>query len=147
MPPAQDVRRAAFAAFVRRVVEQARVQHDWTLTQIIDASRVGRSTFYRWLRGDWETEPHPAKVVAFCDAFDVPASAAFTILWPGKTDRPQLPEPAPMDPDIAVLQRRLRDPNTAERERYLIRETIRGLAARTSSTGRRPPEQDIDQAG
>jgi hypothetical protein len=37
------------------------------------------------------------------------------------------------DEDLLILARRLADPGTPERERYLIRETIRTLAARSTT--------------
>lgn len=98
---------------------------------------IGRSTVYRWKDGTWEQDPKGAAVKAFCDALDINPGAAYAILWPGKDDRPAPAEPLPTDPDIDTLLRRISDPNVPEEEKYLIRETIRSLAARVPGRGRR----------
>lgn len=99
-------------------------------------SGVGDSTIYRWRDGDWQRSPLADQVLAFCDALDIPFAAASSILWPSKGERPQATAPAPMDPDIQELARRLVDPNVPDQEKFLIRETIRSLAARTTRRGR-----------
>jgi hypothetical protein len=71
----------------------------------------------------------PDAVVAFCDALDIDPKHAFAILWPGKNDDAPPPEPAPLDRDIELLARRLRDPNVTEAEKVSIRGTIRFLGA------------------
>jgi transcriptional regulator with XRE-family HTH domain len=100
--------------------------------RILEETGVGKSTLYRWVRGDWTDDPEAAKVRDFCDGLDIPPSAAFLILWPSKSDRAPMVAPAPMDPDVEKVLRRLADPGVPDQEKYLIRETIRGLASRPS---------------
>jgi hypothetical protein len=140
---APDARRAQFALFVKRAVEHARTQRGWTVGQILEQAGAGlsRSTLYRWIRGDWKADPLPAQVVAFCDALDIPTAAAFTILWPGKSNRVQPTEPLQLNPDIETLARRINDPNISEQEKYMIREVLRSLAARGSRTAPRATEE------
>lgn len=122
MPPAPDTRHANFAEFVRRAVEVAQQDHDWTKDEIADRAGISRSTLYRWLRGDWRQDPQAKEVVAFADALDIPAERPFKILWPGKAQRAEVPEPLPFaDPDMAALARDLRDPNVPDEEKYHIR--------------------------
>lgn len=135
--PSPAVRRDAFARFVRRAVDRAKDTRNWTVKQIVDASvdetgkpRVGRSTIYRWMNGDWERAPLPEQIEGFCDALDIPPQAALVILWPGKGTRPVRPTPE-LDPDVELLLRRLEDPNVPAAEKYHIRETIKGLANRS----------------
>lgn len=135
-PAAPDARRAAFAAFVRRALDHAKTTRGWSVPRIADESRVGDSTIYRWRDGDWQRSPLADQVAAFCDALDIPRSAAWAILWPDRGARPKATEPAPMDPDVEVLLRRLVDPNVPTEEKFLIRETLRGLAARATRRGR-----------
>lgn len=107
---------------------------------VAKASGVGDSTIYRWRDGEWTRNPLAEQVVAFCDALGIPPSAAFSILWPGRSERPAEPEPMPLEPDLQTILRRLRDPDVPEREKFLIRETLRSLAARSPerpSRGRR----------
>lgn len=140
VPASADARRAAFSRFVERTLEHAKAERGWSVPKVAEASGVGDSTLYRWRDGDWKRSPQPEQVVAFCDALGIPPSAAFSILWPGQDDRPAEPEPLPLDPDLQTVLRRLRDPNVPEREKFLIRETLRSLAARSpeqSPKGRR----------
>lgn len=136
VPASQDARREAFAQFVRRALLHAKETRDWSVPKIAEASGVGDSTIYRWRDGNWRTSPQGDQVAAFCNALDIPTTAAFSILWPGKDEKPAGPVPMPIDPDFEVLLRRLADPNVPETEKYHIRETIRGLAARATRSGR-----------
>lgn len=134
--PAQDVRRAAFARFVQRVIRHVRTAKGWTIPDLAREAGIGDSTIYRWRDGDWKEDPKGGQVKAFCDAADVPTSAALSILWPSRDEKPAEPEPIALDPELETLARRLRDPNVPDAEKYLIRETIRGLAARSTKDGR-----------
>jgi hypothetical protein len=132
-----DVRRQAFAQFVKRATDQAKLARGWSVPRIAAESRgedgkprVSANTIYRWRRGDWETVPKPEQIEAFCDTLDIPTAAAFVILWPGRAGQAPVPEPLVTDPDFEVLQRRLNDPSVSEREKFHIRETIRTLALR-----------------
>lgn len=132
------VRRSKFAVFVRNALEGARIQRGWTIAQVIDETGVGKTTLYRWLNGNWVEDPEAGKVRDFCDGLDIPAEQAFRILWPSKVDRATPPEPAPMDPDVLVLLRRLADSNTNEQTKEFIRSSIRHLSGLADS---RPPER------
>lgn len=126
------MRRDAFAEFVKRALRQADESRGWSVPRVAAASGVGDSTIYRWRDGDWKRDPLAGQVAAFCNALDIPVKTAFDILWPGKDDRPAAPGPLPMDRDFEVLLRQLADPNVSDDEKFLIRETIRGLAARAA---------------
>lgn len=137
MPPSPEVRRVAFARWVERALHDAKINRGWTRTKVIEESGVRRTTLYRWLRGDWSDEPEAAKVRDFCDALDIPPMIPFMILWPGKRDRAPEPAPAPMDPDVELVLRRIADPTVPETEKYHIRETIRSLAVRNPRRAQR----------
>lgn len=125
-----DIRRDAFARFVTRVTDQAKISRGWSIPAIAKKSGVGVNTIYRWKRGEWTVSPDADLVEKFCDALDIPTEAAFSLLWPGKTGRRTAPEPVPSDPDVDTLLRKLNDRSVSESEKYLIREMIRSLAAR-----------------
>lgn len=129
-PPSLQARRTAFARWVERALHDAKATRGWSQRRVLEESGVGRTTLHRWLKGDWIEDPEAAKVRDFADALDIPVAIPFAILWPGKRDKAPRPEPAPMDPDLIELARRIADPAVPEAEKYLIRETIRSLAAR-----------------
>lgn len=145
--PARDTatgRKHAFAAFVRKALEDARIVRAWTGSEVARQTGVSRQTIHRWVRGDWSSDPEPERVVAFCEGLDINATVAFVILgWDrSASTRPPAPPP-PMDPDIEALLRRLLDPKTPEAEKYHIRETVRYLAYRPAVTAnRRPPREE-----
>lgn len=128
--PLPDARKHAFAAFVRRAVDHAKTARGWSVPRVAKESGVGAATIYRWINGDWTSAPAPDLIEKFCDSLDIPPSAAFVILWPGKNWRGQIPEPLPADPDFELLKRRLADPSTPDREKYHIRATIKSLVIR-----------------
>lgn len=130
VPASPEARRDAFSRFVNRALAQAKQSRGWSIPKVAEISGVGVNTIYRWVRADWREFPKGELVEQFCDALDIPAAAAFSILWPGKSNRPAPPEPLPTEPEFDELMRKLRDPNVPETEKYLIRETIRGLASR-----------------
>jgi transcriptional regulator with XRE-family HTH domain len=130
-----DVRKRNFAAFVRRAIRHAQQDRGWAVPRIAKEAGIGSTTIYRWRDGDWEKSPKADQVERFCDALGIPTEVALSILWPGKTGRVRAPEPIPPDPDFEMLLRRLRDPNVSETEKYLIRETVRALAARPAPKG------------
>jgi transcriptional regulator with XRE-family HTH domain len=133
VPPSLEARKQAFAQFVRRAVRMAEQSRGWSVPRIAAEASIGNQTIYRWMKGDWKQSPHPDQVVSFCDALDIPVQAAFMILWPGKADKVPAVEPPPMDPDVQEVLRRLTDPNVPSEEKYLLRETIRQLAARPAT--------------
>lgn len=134
-PPSPEARRDRFARWVRRALDDAKATRGWDRTRVIKESGVGRTTLYRWLKGDWTEDPEPAKIRDFADALDIPPSIPFMILWPGKRDRAPQPGPPPMDPDIELVLRKLVDPTVSEAEKYHLRETIRSLASRPGRAG------------
>jgi hypothetical protein len=122
-----NARRQAFATFIRKALTDARAVRGWNGSEV--ARRTGLS------RGEWATDPEPARVVAFCEALGINPTIAFGILgWDRSASARPTPPPPPMDPDVEALLRRLVDPAVSEAEKYHIRETIRYLAYRPSPT-------------
>ena len=126
-PPPPGARKLEYAAFVRQALATARTTRAWNGSEVARRTGVSRQTINRWVRGDWQSDPEPERVVAFCEGLGLDPSVAFTILEWG---RPAAVEPAALDPDIAALLRRWADPNLTEQERFHIRETVRYLAYR-----------------
>lgn len=130
----QESPQAAFARFVRRVIDDARNERGWTVTDLATATGVGRSTVFRWLAGEWQDYPELAKVRGFCLALGVPVAAAFEALGlpadessppgRGRTD-------ASVAADVRVVLARLEDPEVSAEEKKLIRDHLRYLARRT----------------
>jgi transcriptional regulator with XRE-family HTH domain len=129
---APAARLQAFAAFVRRATEQAKDARGWSIEDIALRAGISANTVYLWRSGKGTAFPQGQSVEGFCDALGIKPEVAFAILWPGATAKPVAPIPLTPDDDLMVLARRLADPNTPESERFLIRETIRGLAARSA---------------
>lgn len=125
-----DVRKQAFAAFVRRATDRAKLNRGLSLPQIAREAGIGVNTLYRWTKADLTAWPEPAKVAQLCRALDIPVEIALEILWPSGEKVPA-PAPLPTEPDFEILLRRLNDPTVPDEEKFLIRETIRGLAARS----------------
>ncbi|HKS99659.1 MAG TPA: helix-turn-helix transcriptional regulator [Rugosimonospora sp.] len=124
-------RRHAFAAFVRKSLADARTVRGWNGTTVATKTGLSRQTINRWVRGDWTTDPEPARVVAFCEGLGISPTVAFGILgWDRSATSRPAPQPPPMDPDVAALLHKLLDPRVSEAEKYHIRETIRYLAYR-----------------
>lgn len=136
---APDVRKRAFGAFVTRATDHAKVARGWSIPRIAEESKkqdpegkgISANTIYRWKRGQWTSAPDPEAIEIFCDTLDIPTSAPFVILWPGKTGKAHVPDPLPSDPNFDLLQRKVNDPTTSERDRWHILETIRTLALRS----------------
>ncbi|WBB79093.1 helix-turn-helix transcriptional regulator [Micromonospora sp. WMMD882] len=122
----------AFARFVRRVIDDAREQRGWTVTELAAHTGVGRSTVFRWLAGDWHDYPELAKVRGFCAALDVPVAAAFRAL--GLPDGPptarRAVDDAPVEADVQMILARLADPTVPADEKHQIRDLLRYLARR-----------------
>lgn len=124
-------RKLAFAAFVRKALDDARASRAWTGTEVSRQTGVSRQTVNRWVRGEWTADPEPARVVAFCEGLGIDPRVAFGVLgWDRSAAARPLPAPPPMDPDVEALLHRLVDPNISEAEKFHIRETIRYLAYR-----------------
>src|SRR6266705_1328396 len=133
VPPPVGVRKQAFAAFVKRALRRAQEDRGWSVPKVAEVAGIGNPTIYRWRDGDWVRGPLPDQVVAFCDALDIDPQHAFAILWPGKNADAPPPEPAPLDRDIELLMRKLRDPNVSEAEKTSIRATVRYLLGKSAS--------------
>jgi transcriptional regulator with XRE-family HTH domain len=130
-------RKIAFAAFVRKALDDARTTRAWTGTEVSRRTGVSRQTINRWVRGDWASDPEAERVVAFCEGLGIDPTVAFGVLgWDRGTPARPAPQAPPMDPDVEALLRRLVDPNVSDSEKFHIRETIRYLAYRPQL----PPE-------
>jgi transcriptional regulator with XRE-family HTH domain len=136
--PPIDVRRQRFADWVKRAVARAKEAQGLSVPEIAKRAEIGNQTIYRWIKAEGKELPEPDRVVAFCDAIDVPPDEPFRILWPGKNDPATAPEPIPLSGDLALLMRRLHDPSVSEFEKEFIRETVRQLAARPARPGHEP---------
>jgi transcriptional regulator with XRE-family HTH domain len=134
--PEPAARLAAFSAFVRRALDQALLRRNWNVERVAAEADLGVNTLYNWRRGA-SAFPEGEKVRKFCDALGINPVVAFTILWPGEDERPAEPVPLGPEEDLMTLARKLSDPSVPAQEKFLIRETIRGLAARTA-----PPPED-----
>lgn len=131
VPDRANGRKFAFAAFVRKALDDARATRAWTGTEVSRRTGVSRQTINRWVRGEWASDPEAERVVAFCAGLGLDPSVAFGVLGWDRTTSPRPTPPAPpMDPDVAALLRRLVDPNVSDAEKFHIRETIRYLAYR-----------------
>jgi transcriptional regulator with XRE-family HTH domain len=133
VPTDPKVRLAAFTAFVNRALDRAKAQRALSVEQVAELAGISANTVYLWRSGSqWKNFPKGESVEAFCDALGIPPATAYAILWPGQEAKPAAAEPLDTDPDLIALARKLNDPNVAESERHLIRETLRMLAARPS---------------
>src|SRR5262249_5153093 len=123
-----------FADFVRSALSQARSGHGWNGSEVARRTGLSRQTINRWRRGEWTSDPEPARVVAFCETLGIDTDTAFGLLgWHRTAAIPASVDPElPMDPDVAALLRRLFDPAVSDIEKYYMRETIRYLAYRES---------------
>jgi transcriptional regulator with XRE-family HTH domain len=134
VPTDPEARLAAFTAFVRRALDRAQVQQNMSVEQVARKAGIGVNTLYLWRNGNqWKQFPKGETVEALCDALGIKPEVAFTILWPGKDEKPSEPIPLGPDEDLVTLARRLADPTVSPQEKYHIRETIRSLAARSGT--------------
>lgn len=130
---APEARLALFTAFVRRALDRAKTTRGWSVERVAEEAGVSANTIYLWRSGTaWKKFPLAENVEAFCDALAIKPELAFGILWPGRDAKPAEPEPLGPEPDLITLARRLADPSVSREEKYLIRETIRGLASRSA---------------
>lgn len=131
MPDRSQGRKIAFAAFVRKALDDARATRAWTGTEVSRRTGVSRQTINRWVRGEWASDPEAKRVVAFCEGLGLDPGVAFGVLgWDRNAPARPTPSAPPMDPDVEALLRRLVDPNVSDAEKFHIRETIRYLAYR-----------------
>lgn len=131
VPDSPPGRKIAFAAFVRKALEDARTTRAWTGSEVARRTGVSRQTINRWVRGEWTSDPEAERVVAFCAGLGIDPAVAFGVLgWADTAAARPAPAVPPMDPDVEALLRRLVDPNVSAAEKFHIRETIRYLAYR-----------------
>ncbi len=143
--PPVDVRRANFARWVKRVLDQAKAQRGLSVPQIAVMAGIGNQTIYRWRDGKGEDLPKPEQVLMFCDALDISPMVAFAILWPGKVDAPVPVEPIILeDENYRTLMRKLQDDSVPEFEKMFIRETMRQLADRPITPVKRARRKTAD---
>lgn len=133
VPDSPPGRKIAFAAFVRKALEDARTTRAWTGSEVSRRTGVSRQTINRWVRGEWASDPEAERVVAFCEGLGINPTVAFGVLgWADTAPARPTPAAPPMDPDVEALLRRLVDPNVSDAEKFHIRETVRYLAYRPS---------------
>jgi transcriptional regulator with XRE-family HTH domain len=131
VPETSPGRKIAFAAFIRKALDDARSTRAWTASEVSRRTGVSRQTVNRWVRGEWTSDPEAERVVAFCSGLGINPTVAFGVLgWDRNTAARPAPSAPPMDPDVEALLRRLVDPNVSEVDKFHIRETIRYLAYR-----------------
>lgn len=98
---------------------------------------VDRGTVHRWESGQFR--PATAQdVVKFAKATGVDLHGALRaagFLPLGPDERPAAPPQPPLDPDLALLARRLADPATPRAEREIIRAALRHLARLSEGEG------------
>jgi transcriptional regulator with XRE-family HTH domain len=135
VPVDSQARLAAFYAFVRRALEHAKLQRGESVEDVAEKAGISANTIYLWRSGKGTTFPKGESVEAFCDALGIKTELALGILWPGSSTAARA-ETFPLGPDedLVVLARRLADPSVPPEEKFLIRETIRGLAARSGES-------------
>lgn len=129
-PQADDeqLRRIAFGTYVTRLMNIA-TERGMTIKDIEAATGVGKSTQYRWKRG--EVIPDAPTLHRFVDGLGGDRGEAYAALgWAMPDARParQTPEPVVLDPDLRLLMRKLTDPNTPDSEKAWIRRQIRAMA-------------------
>jgi transcriptional regulator with XRE-family HTH domain len=117
----------AFARFVRRAVDDAKLRRGWTVTRLATETGVGRSTLFRWLAGDCHDFPELSNVRSFCEALEIPVAAAFAALGV-RSDDPRSQVESGVRADIQRILIRLGDPRVSAAEKTIIRSTLRYLA-------------------
>jgi len=121
MPSAAD--RVRFAAFVTRALRSAR-ERGMTDRTIHAATGVNPKTFHRWQNG--AVAPNVETVRKFCEGVGASFDEALAALGFSPRTREATP-PAPIDPDVLELLRKLADPRTNAATRAYIRRTIKLL--------------------
>jgi transcriptional regulator with XRE-family HTH domain len=117
----------AFARFVRRAVDDAKTRRGWTVTRLAAETGVGRSTLFRWLAGDCHDFPELSNLRGFCEALEIPVSAAFAALGVRSED-PRSQVDTAVQADIQRILGRLTDTSVSPAEKTIIRSTLRYLA-------------------
>lgn len=133
--PARDLRRVRFGRFVERGLAAGKAR-GMTVPQIEAATQVGKTTFYRWVKGEWSKDPRTSEVRAFCQGLGLSITEAYQALgWSEReTEKPRNPEPIITDPDLRRVMRTLNDPNVSPMDKLRIRRMLRALAADVESS-------------
>lgn len=125
--------RGSWSTYVRSI------RHAMGLGPSAFARQVGvdRTTLHRWESGRYR--PSSAQDVArFAEATGVDLYEALRVagfLPVEPAEKPAPPPPPPLDPDLALLARRLADPATPRAEREIIRAALRHLARLSEGEG------------
>lgn len=122
-----------WAGYVRHAREHARLSR----SGLAKAIGTSYATVWRWETGK-QTPERATIVVRLAEAtgVDVDEALAAAGLRPGH-DAPAAPrdQRPPLDPDLALLARRLHDPATPRAEREIIRAALRHLARLSEGEG------------
>lgn len=130
--PGDDLRRVRFSRFMERVLGAAK-DRGMTVKQIEEATKVSKSTFYRWRDGTFF--PKTDELRRFCKGMGVPIAEAYAALgWEEVETERAAPEPIITDPDLRSVLRTLNDPNVSPADKLRIRRMLRALAADVEST-------------
>jgi hypothetical protein len=106
-----------------------------TNDDITAATKVPKTTFYRWRDGDWNRDPSASHVRAFFEGLQVPVTVAYAALdWADQDAGPAEAEP-PLEPEFREILRKLQDPTVPEAEKQFLRESIKMLASRGQQRG------------
>jgi transcriptional regulator with XRE-family HTH domain len=124
-----QVRRVRFARWVDRAIRDAQAR-GMSTNEIVAATHVGSSTFYRWRNGNWNEDPQRVQVRNFCTGLGLPLDEAYRALdW--HTDEREPTAPAPIEsPRLRELAQLLGDPSTSPEDRAMIEEMLRIWVAR-----------------
>jgi transcriptional regulator with XRE-family HTH domain len=96
--PPLGARKLEYAAFVRQALETARTTRAWNGSEVARRTGVSRQTINRWVRGDWQSDPEPERVVAFCEGLGLDPADAFAILEWGRPRHASPPRPHDAEP-------------------------------------------------
>lgn len=130
-----EINKVRFARLIARMLTDAR-DRGMTDGDIHKATGISPSTFHRWQRGDFRTPPGIDKIKAFCAGLGLPAAPALRALGAEEGRDDPAPEP-PMDPDVQIILRALSSPQVDDATKTFVRETLKMLAARVTSTAKR----------
>lgn len=146
------VRAQQFAAYLGRLVGELADRPGWSVSRVIEESRISRPTFYRWRRANWSKggKPKADNVRSFHVNLGIDASRALEIL--GLSTAPTTDDPLSVaDPDVQqnvlAILRRLRDPNEPDEERYFIRRSLADLARRPATSYEKPEQSRNRRTG
>lgn len=131
--PSLDLRRRRFGEFVQRALDAAKLR-GMKIDEIETATKVGKSTFYRWADGKWSRDPRASEVRQFCVGLGLSVDEAYRMLGWAATGAAREPEPIMDDPDVRAVMRALNDPNLHPTVKLMIRRQLRALAAEAKST-------------